>query len=98
VGSGILAKYRDVKEKGILNRPPRDPDEKLFNPVFIRKVAIISIISSAAVYGLFLWYTTMMGTAEHTLSEAQTAAFTTLIMVQLIYLFTARDHRVTFYL
>ena len=33
----------------------------------------------------------MMGTAEHTLSEAQTVAFTTLIMVQLIYLFTARS-------
>jgi Ca2+-transporting ATPase len=81
----------EVKEKGILNRPPRDPDEKLFNPVFIRKVAIVSVISAAAVYGLFLWYTAMMGTSAHVLTEAQTVAFTTLIMVQLIYLFTARS-------
>lgn len=81
----------EVKEKGILNRPPRDPDEKLFNPVFIRKVAIVSVISATAVYGLFLWYTTMMGTSAHTLSEAQTVAFTTLVMVQLMYLFTARS-------
>jgi Ca2+-transporting ATPase len=81
----------EVKEKGILNLPPRDPDEKLFNPVFIRKVAIISVISAAAVYGLFLWYTAEMGTSAHALTEAQTVAFTTLIMVQLIYLFTARS-------
>jgi len=81
----------EVKEKGILNRPPRDPNEKMFNTVFIRKVAIISVISAVSVYGLFLWYTTMMGTSAHALTEAQTVAFTTLIMVQLIYLFTARS-------
>ncbi|MGD9118651.1 MAG: HAD-IC family P-type ATPase [Dehalococcoidia bacterium] len=79
------------KEKGILNRPPRDPDEKLFNPLFIRKVAIISVISAVSVYGLFLWYTAKMGTSTHALTEAQTVAFSTLIMVQLVYLFTARS-------
>jgi len=81
----------EIKEKWILNRPPRDPNEKLFNPLFVQKVAIVSVISALAVFGLFLAYTGIMGMSEEHLSQAQTVAFTTLIMVQLTYLFTARS-------
>ncbi|MFC2069433.1 cation-translocating P-type ATPase, partial [Chloroflexota bacterium] len=81
----------EPKEKGILSRPPRDPKEKLFNPVFIQKVLIVSVISALAVFGLFLAYINVSGMSEEHLSQAQTVAFTTLIMVQLCYLFTARS-------
>jgi len=84
----------EIKEKGLLNRPPRDPEERLFNPVFIRKVVIVSFISAAAVFGVFLAFIGQTGSEEPFLAQAQTAAFTTLIIVQLFYLFTARsiDH------
>ncbi len=84
----------EPKEKGILNRPPRDPNEKLFNSVFVRKVVLVSLISALAVFGLFLAYShgfTGEDMDSRMLSEAQTVAFTTLIMVQLTYLFTARS-------
>jgi Ca2+-transporting ATPase len=79
------------KEKGILERPPRDPNEKLFNPLFLQKVGIVSVISAVAAFSLFLAFTNVMGTSEDILTQAQTVAFTTLIMIQLIYLFTARS-------
>ena len=81
----------EPKEKGILERPPRDPDEKLFNPLFIRKVGLVSIVSALAALGLFLVFYTVMGSSEDYLTQAQTIAFTTIIMVQLFYLFTARS-------
>jgi len=81
----------EPKEKGILDRPPRDPDEKLFNPMFLRKVGIVSVISAVAAFSMFLVFINTMGTSEDYLTQAQTVAFTTLIMVQLIYLFTARS-------
>jgi magnesium-transporting ATPase (P-type) len=84
----------EIKEKGLLDRPPRDPNEKLFNAVFIRKVLIVSFVSALSVFGLFLAFTNGSGGIEISdlvLSQAQTVAFTTLIMVQLAYLFTARS-------
>ncbi len=81
----------EPKEKGILERPPRDPNEKLFNPLFIRKVGLVSLVSASATFGIFLAYTNLMAGSEHYLAEAQTAALTTLIMVQVVYLFTARS-------
>ena len=81
----------EPKEKGILSRPPRDPEEKFFNPLLIQKVIIVSVISASAVFGLFLGYLNTAGMSEEHLAQAQTIAFTTLIMVQLNYLFTARS-------
>jgi len=87
----------EPKEKGILEKPPRDPNERLFNPLFLQKVGIVSIISAVAVFTLFLVFINTMGGAEKLtelqLTQAQTIAFTTLIMMQLIYLFTARSIR-----
>jgi len=83
----------EPKEKGILEKPPRDPNEKLFNPFFIQKVGLVSIISGMAAFGMFLAFTNVMAGTEDYLTQAQTIAFTTLIMVQLFYLFTARSIR-----
>jgi Ca2+-transporting ATPase len=83
----------EPKDKGILEKSPRDPKEKLFNPLFLQKVGIISVISAAAAFTLFLVYTNVMAGTEDYLTQAQTVAFTTLIMVQLFYLFTARSIR-----
>jgi magnesium-transporting ATPase (P-type) len=81
----------DPKEKGILEKPPRDPNEKLVNPLFIQRVGAVSIISFVTALGMFLVFHTAMGGSGEYLIQAQTVAFTTIIMVQLFYLFTARS-------
>jgi potassium/sodium efflux P-type ATPase len=81
----------EPKEKGILERPPRDPNEKLVNSLLIRKVGLVSMVSASAAFGMFLAYTNIMADSEDYLTQAQTITFTTLIMVQLAYLFTARS-------
>jgi len=81
----------EPKEKGILKRPPREPNEKLVNPLLIRKVGLVSVVSALAAFGMFLAYTNIMAGSKDYLIQAQTVAFTTLIMVQVTYLFTARS-------
>ena len=81
----------ESKERGILDKPPRHPNEKLFNRVFLRKAGLVAIVSALATFGMFLAYTEMMSHVEHYLEQAQTLAFTTLIFVQVGYLFTARS-------
>jgi P-type Ca2+ transporter type 2C len=81
----------EPKEKGILQRPPRDPNEKLVNPLLLWKVGLVSIVSALAAFGMFLAYTNIMAGTGDYLAQAQTLAFTTLIMVQITYLFTARS-------
>jgi magnesium-transporting ATPase (P-type) len=87
----------EPKDKGILEKPPRASDEKLFNPFFLQKVGLVSIISGVSAFVMFLVFTSTVGGAEKLtdlqLTQAQTVAFTTLIMVQLFYLFTARSIR-----
>ena len=89
IGFGIPLIW-ELKEKGLLDRPPRSPDEKLYNPLFIRRVGLVSILSAAGAAGMFLIYVERMGDSDLLLSQAQTVAFTTLVFVQLFYLFTAR--------
>jgi|Deesub1362A_J573_1020465.scaffolds.fasta_scaffold00029_170 magnesium-transporting ATPase (P-type) len=82
---------REPREPGLLDRQPRNPAEKLVNPMFIWKVTIVSVVSAAAVFTMFLLYVDTAGpVTERVLVEAQTVAFTTIICVQLAYLFTAR--------
>jgi P-type Ca2+ transporter type 2C len=86
---------REAKEKGILDRPPRDINEPLANKFFIVRVGLISIVEAAAVFSVFISaYLAMRGAghADH-LAKAGTAAFTTLIFVEVFYLFTARSVR-----
>jgi len=59
--------------------------------MFLKKVGIVSVISAAAVFSVFLAFVNSMGASEEHLTQAQTVAFTTLIMIQLVYLFTARS-------
>jgi len=52
---------------------------------------IVYLISAASAFTLFLVYCNVMAGSADYLTQAQTVAFTTLIMVQLFYLFTARS-------
>jgi magnesium-transporting ATPase (P-type) len=82
----------EPKERRILDRPPRDPAAALVNRLFILKVAVVSVVSAGAALTMFLLY--VNGAGDHpsgaVLAQAQTVAFTTIVMVQLAYLGTAR--------
>ena len=83
----------EPKDKGIMDKPPRQPDEKLFNRFFIQRVGLVSLVEVAAIFTVFLGFYMVMGNSEQYLTQAQTLAFTAIILVETTYLFTARSIR-----
>jgi len=78
-------------EKGLLQRPPRDPNEKLFNKFFIKRVGIVSIIEMTMIFLMYLLFFKTVNYSLDFMPQAQTIAFTTIIMIEVGYLFTARS-------
>ncbi|MDY6912776.1 MAG: HAD-IC family P-type ATPase, partial [Chloroflexota bacterium] len=85
----------EPREAGLLDRSPRDPKEPIANALFFRKVGVVSFIMAAAAFFVFYHYgesAILNGVVDEVrLSQAQTAAFMTVMMVHIFYLFTARS-------
>ena len=89
-----LPLIREPKEEGLLDRPPRSPEERITDSPFLKKVGIVSLVMAVA--GFLMYYLATLicsggQNPELTLRQAQTAAFTTVMLVHICYLFTARS-------
>jgi Ca2+-transporting ATPase len=85
----------EPREKGLLDKPPRDPKEPIANSLFFRKVGLVSLVMAGAAFLVFYYYglPALSGTEldELRIAQAQTAAFMTVMMVHIFYLLTARS-------
>lgn len=85
----------EPRESGLLDRPPRNPNERIINLLFLRKVILVAVIMAGAAFFIYHHYgePAVVGSEvdELRLTQAQTAAFLTVMMVQTFYLFTARS-------
>jgi magnesium-transporting ATPase (P-type) len=85
----------EPREKGLLDRPPRDPKERIANRLFFRKMVLVSLIMAGAAFAVFYQYGKAAvgghGVDEFRLAQAQTAAFMTVMMVHVFYLLSARS-------
>ena len=86
-----LPLIREPKEKGLLQRPPRDPEERITDPPFLRKVGVVSLVMALTGFLMFYLATNSWANDSNVLMKAQTAAFTTVMLVHICYLFTARS-------
>ncbi|MBD3314793.1 MAG: HAD-IC family P-type ATPase [Chitinivibrionales bacterium] len=85
----------ETPEKNIMNRPPRNPDEKLLNPFVLFRTALVALLMTAVAIGLFLQTFNRqvdagVPTAE-ALSQAQTMAVTSIVFLQVFYLLNCRS-------
>lgn len=89
-----LPLIKEPKEPGLLNNPPRDPDEQIVNLLFLRKVGLVSLAMTAGALSIFLIFgmpALNNSMNELLINQAQTAAFATVILVHVFYLVTARS-------
>lgn len=89
-----LPLIKEPKEPGLLNNPPRDPDEQIVNFLFLRKVGLVSLAMTAGALSIFLIFgmpALNNSMNELLINQAQTAAFATVILVHVFYLVTARS-------
>lgn len=82
----------EPKEKGVLETPPRDPKEKIANRLFFIRVGTVSLGMAALAFIIFWIYGhNAMDAEELCVSQAQTAAFMSVVLVHVGYIFTARS-------
>ncbi|MEF2060563.1 HAD-IC family P-type ATPase [Comamonas sp. GCA5] len=81
-----LALAFEPAEPGIMQRPPRPPQEALISGLFIWRVLLVSVLMMAAALGLFLWELAQ-GTE---LAVARTMAVSTIVLAEMGYLLSSR--------
>jgi len=87
-GLPALALGVDPADPDIMERPPRDPKESVFNRPIKLLIIGVSVIILIGVLPLFYW--TWKG---GTLVKAQTMAFTTLVMFEMFNVFNCRSEK-----
>jgi magnesium-transporting ATPase (P-type) len=73
-------------EEDVMQRPPRRPNEPVLSPFLAWRVALVSALFLAGVFGMFelaLWN-------GATVEEARTVAVNTLVAMEVFYLFSVR--------
>jgi magnesium-transporting ATPase (P-type) len=85
----------EVKEPNVMNRPPRKPDEPLFNWFITFRVFFVSVLMTIGTIVLFKWeYNTALAngiSSIEALPKAQTIAVTFVIMFQIFYMINCRS-------
>lgn len=80
-----LALAFEPPEKGIMQIPPRDPDEPLLIPYFLFRIFYVSLLLLATSLGAFLYMR-----QEASLEIARTTAISVLVAGEIFYLFNTR--------
>ncbi|MEO1191569.1 MAG: cation-transporting P-type ATPase [Pseudomonadota bacterium] len=73
-------------EPGIMRRPPRPVGDSILSGFVLWRVAFVSLLFSAGIFGMFLWAQEQGATLE----EARTVAVNTLVVMEIFYLFSVR--------
>jgi Ca2+-transporting ATPase len=91
-GAPALALGMEKGEPDIMKRPPRPAKEPVINNEMAVGIAVQAVVMTAAVLGAFLY-----GLQRYAgdLSGAQTVAFTTLVISELLRAFTVRSERLS---
>jgi magnesium-transporting ATPase (P-type) len=73
-------------ENDVMQRPPRRVQESLLSGFLLWRVALVSLLFLAGVFGIFVW----AQAHGSTVAEARTYAVNTLVVMEVFYLFSVR--------
>jgi len=80
----------EPRERDVMSRPPRPPQQPLLTLPLIMRSGLVSLIMVGGGLGLFLWE---LHRSSGGLAAARTVAVNTIVLVQLVYLFNCRSLR-----
>lgn len=84
---GLMLVFEE-KEKDVMRRPPRDPQEPILTfPLFMRS-GLVSLIMLAGAFGLFLWEQRVCGSS---IEAARTVVINVIVVVEIFYLLNCRS-------
>jgi magnesium-transporting ATPase (P-type) len=86
IALGLMLAF-EPKEPGIMQRPPRDPQQPLLTGTLVGRIFLVSALMLVGAYGLFMWEQQRAVPVE----AARTAAVNVFVMAELFYLFNCRS-------
>jgi cation-transporting P-type ATPase F len=86
VALGLMLAF-EPKERGLMQRPPRDPERPLLSGSLLFRILLVSAMLVGGAWWLFEWERSMGAT----LDEARTAALNLFVAVEAFYLFNCRS-------
>jgi len=90
-GLPALALATDPIEPGVLNRPPRRSQDALFNREFLTLTLFTGLLTAGVTLGVFAYELYI----DNSLEQARDAAFTALVIAELLRAFGARSEQRT---
>lgn len=84
----------EPKERGLMQRPPRDPQKPLITFALVMRTGLVSLVMLAGAYWLFLWE---MKVAGETVAEARTSVINVIVLVEMAYLLNCRSLKHSFF-
>lgn len=84
----------EPKEKGLLDVPPRDPKEKIANRLFFQRVGLVSVVMALTGFAAYYYFGAPAASSpvdELLLTQAQSAAFISVVLVHVGFIVTARS-------
>jgi cation-transporting P-type ATPase F len=77
----------EPKEKDLMRRPPRNPQQPILTAGLLMRTALVTLIMATGAIGLFFWHRAQ----NDLLEEARTVVVNVVVMVQMFYLFNCRS-------
>lgn len=90
-GLPALALATDPIDHGVLNRPPRRSQAELLNRDFFKRTLFVGLLTASVTLGAFAYELYI----DNSLEQARNAAFTTLVIAELLRAFGARSEQLT---
>ncbi|MDD5269504.1 MAG: cation-translocating P-type ATPase [Methylococcales bacterium] len=90
-GLPALALATDPIDPGVLNRPPQRSQETLFNRDFLKLTLLTGLLTAGVTLGVFIYELYI----DNSLEQARDAAFTALVIAELLRAFGARSEQRT---
>ena len=84
---GLMLAF-EPKERGLMQRPPRDPQRPLLTLVLAMRIGLVSLVMLAGAFWLFFYE---MNLAGGTVDAARTAVINVIVVVEIAYLFNCRS-------
>jgi len=86
----------EPKESWLLEDPPRDPKEKIANRLFFERVGLVSVVMAATAFFIYYYFGSSAVSGGVVvdpllLTQAGTAAFMSVVLVHVGFIFTARS-------
>ncbi|MEB3360339.1 MAG: cation-transporting P-type ATPase [Synechococcales bacterium] len=72
----------EPKSQGLMQRPPRNPNEPLLTPKLFRRILVVSVFNWTLIFGLFEWARATTGNID----VARTMAIQALVAARIVYL------------